>query len=99
MIGPRIAPMPMTGPKMPKTWPISSSGKTSLRMPKPWGIMIAANAPWTRRAPISTPVDGASAQSSDVAVKPSRPIWMIRRRPWMSPRRAPVTRPTAYVRA
>ena len=73
--------MPMTGPKTPKAWPSSEAGKTSLMIPNPWGIMIAANAPWTSRAAISTPVEGATPQTIELSVKPTRPISMIRRRP------------------
>ena len=47
------------------------------------------------RRTISTVVEGATAQAADITVKPAEPIRKRRRRPNMSPRRAPVIRKTA----
>ena len=44
-IGATSIEMPITGPKRPKTLPISSSAKTSLIIPKPCGIISAPNEP------------------------------------------------------
>lgn len=41
--------------------------------------------PWAARAAISTPIDGASAQAADDAVKTARPATSTRRRPSRSP--------------
>ncbi len=54
------------------------------------GIMAAAPAPWTNRAPISTPMSGASPQASEASVNTPTPSRNIRRRPIRSPSRAPV---------
>ena len=99
MIGPRTADRPMTGPKKPNALPISSSGKTCFKIPKPWGIMIAAKTPWISRVAISMPGLWAAPQSALASVKPATPRMNRRRRPKMSPRRPPVTRPMAKVSA
>ena len=54
------------------------------------GIIAAAPAPWTSRAAIRNANVGASPQASEAAVKASTPMRNIRRRPKMSPSRAPV---------
>ena len=51
---------PITGPKAPKTLVISSSSKTSLSIPNPWGIISAPNEPCSTRKAISTPGEGAT---------------------------------------
>jgi len=86
---------PIIGPKAPNTLVISSSAKLSLSIPNPWGIISAPNAPCSTRKPISTAIDGAAAQAADITVKPAEPIRNSRRRPNMSPSRAPVIRNTA----
>jgi len=55
------------------------------------GVTIAAAAPCTARAAMSAPTDGDSAAAADAAVKASRPMTNMRRRPKRSPRAAPVT--------
>ncbi len=94
-IGAAIADRPITGPKAANTLGISSSAKTSLSIPKPWGMSRAPNAPCSARVTIRTPGEGAAAQAADIAVKPAEPIRNRRRRPKMSPSRAPVTSSTA----
>ena len=94
-IGAAIADRPMTGPKLAKTLPSSSVGKTSLSRPKPWGMSSAPNPPWSARVTIRSSADGATAHRADISVKPNEPIRNSRRRPKMSPRRAPVTSSTA----
>ncbi len=94
-IGAAIADRPMTGPKLPNTLPSSSGGKTSLSRPKPCGISSAPNPPWSARITMSASAEGATAHSADISVKPKEPIRKSRRRPKMSPRRAPVTSRTA----
>jgi hypothetical protein len=68
-------------------------------IPKPCGIRIAANRPCTSRAAISVPVVGARPHRTEEAVKPVTPSRNRRRRPKMSPSRAPVMRPMANVSA
>ena len=94
-IGAATAEKPIIGPKTPKTLGISSSAKTSFSMPKPCGIISAPNPPCRTRKAISTGAFGATAQAADITVKPAEPIRNRRRRPNMSPSRAPVMRNTA----
>jgi hypothetical protein len=54
------------------------------------GIITAAEPPWTNRETMSTALRGASPQAGEASVKPRAPIEYIRRRPNMSPSRAPV---------
>ena len=97
--GPSTALSPMTGPKSPNAFCSSSAGKAARMMPKPWGIISAANAPWTRRKAISISVDCAAPHSAEAMVKPATPSRKSLRRPKMSPSRPPVTSPTANVSA
>ena len=74
-------------------------GKESRTIPKPCGIIAAAQRPWSSRNAISVPGDQASEHSAELSVKPATPSRNMRRRPKMSPRRAPVTSPIAKVSA
>ena len=94
-IGAASIDSPIIGPKAPKTLLISSSAKHSLIIPNPCGIISAPNAPCSTRKAISTSGEGAAAQAADITVKPAEPIRNSRRRPNMSPSRAPVIRNTA----
>lgn len=61
------------------------------------GMTIAAPAPCTARAAISTPMLGASAAAALDRVNTLIPTANIRRRPYRSPRAAPVSISTANV--
>ncbi len=61
-------------------------------------MMIAPPTPWTARAAINAPADGASAAAAEARVKMASPTASIRRRPKRSPSAAPVRRKTAKVR-
>lgn len=61
------------------------------------GMTIAAPAPCTARAAISTPMLGASAAAALDRVNTVIPTANIRRRPYRSPRAAPVSISTANV--
>ena len=58
------------------------------------GVISAAHAPWASRPISSTPGLHASPHSSEVAVKPARPVMNMRPWPRSSPSRAPVTTST-----
>ncbi len=73
--------MPITGPKRPNAFGSSAVEKEARMMPKPCGIISAAERPCSRRKAISTPVLGAIPHSSDEAVKPTMPRMKRRRRP------------------
>ena len=59
------------------------------------GMINAAAAPCTARAPISRPAAGAAAQTSEASTKPATPTLNTFARPKMSPSRPPVIRRTA----
>ena len=92
--GPPTADSPRTGPKALNALPMCSRGKTEPSMPKPCGISSAPNAPWTSRATMIEGGSQARPQASEAAVKPARPIRKVRRRPYLSPSRPPVTSST-----
>ena len=79
----------MTGPNRPQTLFISLGGNRSRIRPKTCGSIIAPNAPWIAREPISISGDCATAHATDAAVKPPIPTSSIRLRPKMSPSRPP----------
>jgi hypothetical protein len=97
-IGPSTAESPISGPKMPQAFLISSPGKRSLVSPKPCGIITAPDAPCSSRATISISGDTAVAQASEVSVKPAIPASSTRLRPNMSPSRPPVSSAIAIAR-
>ena len=59
---------------------------------------MAPPTPWTARAAIRMPREGASAAAIEASVKMPSPMVSIRRRPKRSPRAAPVRRSTAKVK-
>ena len=79
--GPSTALSPITGPNSANALPTSSGPKAERMIPKPCGIMIAAQAPWSSRAAISAPEVGARPHSSEAIAKPATPSRNIRRRP------------------
>jgi hypothetical protein len=89
---------PTLGPKVPRTLLISSSSKTSLIIPNPWGIISAPKEPCTTRRTIKIVDEGAAAQTADASVNPAEPMRNRRRRPNMSPSRAPMIKKTAKAR-
>jgi hypothetical protein len=60
------------------------------------GTMSADPAPCAKRKPINSPVDWASPQASEAAVKSAIPVSRTLRWPHRSPIRAPVISSTAY---
>ena len=71
----------MIGPNAPNAPAISSGGNISLIMPSPCGSITAPTRPWSTRKTINISGDCASAQASDIRVKPAMPTMNIRRRP------------------
>ena len=65
--------------------------------PSALGISSAPNAPCSARAPISTPMVGATAHTTETAPNPATPIEKIRRSPKMSPSEPPtrISEPSA----
>ena len=68
----------------PSARPRSDEGTASVRIAVLVARMSAAPIPWSARAAISTPNDGANPQSADPRVKPASPIVQIGVRPIMS---------------
>ena len=95
-IGAASIATPVAGPNSATALSNSASSvKTSFIRPKPCGIISAPNAPCSTRNAISTPIVGATAHAAENSVKPAEPIRNSRRRPKMSPSRAPAIRNTA----
>jgi hypothetical protein len=97
MTGPSAAPRPAVAPQMPSAMPRRWGGVTLAMSVTVSGIVIAAPAPWTARAAISTPMLGASAEAALARVNTVMPMIISRRRPNRSPSAAPVSRSTAKV--
>jgi len=62
-------------------------------MPRTWGTISAALAPWAMRATTRTVIVGAKAQAAEAIMNSVMPRKNIFRRPYMSPSRPPVMRP------
>ena len=92
--GPPTADSPRIGPNALNALPMCSRGKTEPRIPNPWGMSSAPNAPWTSRATMIEAGSQARPQASEAAVNPAMPIRNVRRRPYLSPSRPPVTSST-----
>jgi hypothetical protein len=75
---------------------LRSPSSTWLNVASTCGMSSAAVAPCTMRAPMSTPMVGASPQASDVTTNPTSAARKSRRRPYRSPRRPPSTSSAAY---
>ena len=86
---PRNGPMAVATPPKPDHAPTararSSGWNTAERMARLPGTRRAAPTPCRARAAISTSTFGASPQSADAIVNPSRPMRNTRRRPKRSP--------------
>ena len=65
----------------------AASGNSVTMIARITDAWAAAPTPWSRRAPISAPCDGATPHSSDATVKTTRPERNTRRRPSRSPSR------------
>ena len=97
MTGPSAAPRPAVALHRPRARPRLLSGVTLAISVMLSGMTIAAPAPCTARAAISTPMLGASAAAALDRVNTVIPTANIRRRPYRSPRAAPVSISTANV--
>ena len=93
--GPLATARPPIPPQMPITVPRRAGGKADVRMVRLTGMTTAAPIPWTARAAISIPADGARAQAADAAVKVASPTAKSRRRPNRSPSAAAGIMPAA----
>ena len=91
MTGPPATASPAMPPHMPIAMPRLSGGKASLISVRVSGITIAAPAPCTARAAISTPTVGDSAAHADAAVNTAIPMQNMRRLPNRSPSAAPAS--------
>ncbi len=67
--------------QVPTARPRASPSNELPRMPRLFGISIAAPIPWMPRAASSTSSPGASAQPIEAAANSNVPIVSIRRRP------------------
>ena len=96
---PAMEPTPEATPNHPIAHPRRSGATTVLMNASAWGSMTAALRPCMTRQAMRTPAFGAGPHSADVTAKAVSPAMNTRRRPSRSPRRPPVTRPAAYMKA
>ena len=82
-IAPNAVHVPIAAPR-------SSSSKVATITASELGVSSAPATPWSARAAISTPIEGASAHSSEAAPKPATPSVKMRRSPKMSPSEPPI---------
>ena len=90
MVGPRMDPKPMVAPYAPRAAPRCSGENSTWMNDSTCGNISPLATPCSTRAAIRTPIVGAAEQTMLVAVKATIPIRNSRRRPKMSPSRAPV---------
>jgi hypothetical protein len=95
--GPMAMARPPTAPQAPRARPRRSGDTAADSRVRVSGMTMAAPTPWTARAATSQPMPGASAAAADPAVNRASPATNIRRRPYRSPRVAPVSSRTAKV--
>ena len=90
-----MLPMPVSTPiGLPSDRPAKAS-VTIATLP---GVMIAAPKPWSARAAIRTPVEGARPESIEPLMKITTPAMKTRRRPSRSPARPPAIAKVPMVR-
>jgi hypothetical protein len=89
--GPPATASPASPPHSPMAMARFPAGNASLIRVRVSGMMIAAPAPCTTRAAMSTPTVGESAAHADAAVNTARPMQNMRFRPNRSPSAAPVS--------
>lgn len=93
--GPSATAIPLTPDQIPIASPRFAGGNASASRVRVSGVAIAAPIPWIARAPISSPVEGASAAAAEEAVNSAIPAMNMRLRPNRSPSAAPVSSSTA----
>lgn len=96
--GPPATASPLTAKKMPSAPPRFSGGKAAPTSARASVVTAAAPAPWTARAAISAPTEGATAQAAEATTKRPMPAAKTRRRPSRSPSAAAVISSTAKLR-
>ena len=82
VIAPAAAQVPIAGPRALPLYAAPMIARLA-------GVSSAAAMPCAIRAAISQIVEGASAQASEAAVKPTKPTTKARRRPKRSPAEPP----------
>jgi len=88
--GPTVAASPVTPPYTPSAHPRRSGGNAAFSSASASGMTSAAPAPWTARAAISVPTEGASAHATEARLNNASPAANTARRPSRSPSAAPV---------
>ena len=96
--GPIAMARPPTAPQAPRARPRRCGDTAADSRVRVSGMTMAAPTPCTARAATRAPMPGAMAAAADPAVNRPRPIVNRRRRPYRSPRVAPVSSRTAKVR-
>ena len=89
--GPSTVPIPPHAVHAPTALPRSSGGKVDTITASAAGVSSAPATPCRARAPTSTSIVGARAQSSEVAPNRNTPSANTRRSPKMSPSEPPIS--------
>ena len=90
------AATPCTAPMVPNARRRASPSNSTRSEAITWGMRMAAPKPWPTRMAISIHGVVASPHSADASVNSAMPARNMRLRPNRSPRRAPLSRNTAY---
>src|SRR5208283_5003760 len=93
-MGPPTDATPMSGPKTLNAVPIMSRGKVDVMIAIPCGMRRAPKAPWSNRPATMTAALGARPHTSEASVNPAMPTRKMRRWPYLSPSRPPMTSST-----
>ena len=97
--GPMASAIAETPTQMPIAIPRCRGGKVAVMIERVAGFISAAPTPWTIRAAIRDSAPVASPQAREAAVKITRPMTKMRRRPNMSASFPPLSMRTAKVSA
>ena len=91
-VGPDATPNAPTAPFHATAWLRRSRENTDSSKPNDAGVMMAPPTPCTARPAISTPIEGATAQTIEPVKKSTEPNWKSLLRPILSARRPDTTR-------
>jgi hypothetical protein len=90
--GPSTVPIPPQAVHAPMALPRSAGGNAETITASAAGVSAAPATPWSARPAISTSIEGATAQITEVAPNATTPDRKTRRSPKMSPSEPPMRR-------
>src|SRR5258705_5420390 len=91
MVGPALAPNAIDVAPQPRAWPRCVGGTALLNIAVLVERINALPTPWSARAAISNPSEGAAPHTAEPAVNTTSPAIQIGERPIMSDRRPNVS--------